>query len=406
MLKDRDCQAALKSTKAEVVLNDGAAGKNTGRLKLIVRNGRGTWFGSWFVDGKERKKKLGNYPDMSLKDARLKCADGVRSVLQDGKNPKAMADRTEKPTLEAVFKGYVQSLNDAGKISAGEIEGKLLKGEFNPADAIGRDRLASDIGAGDISTFLAKAHQRGSVVTADRVRSYMSAAFGWAIKSTHDYTVQNRQDWGIAFNPVSMVKKDVSARRSRYRNLSAAEIRQLWNALEASNRFRPEMVALIKLVLCCGQRIYETSRVAGSEIDFDQKLWNMPAHKTKGKKDPHTVPIPEIAMPVFRKLVAVHGDGHLFPEFKLKDGIPDTKPINYAIDCWCEATGFEHFQPRDLRRTWKSRTADAGLDRFTRDFIQQHAKTDTGSRFYDRADYLPQMREAMNRWNDWLVKTV
>jgi len=61
------------------------------------------------------------------------------------------------------------------------------------------------------------------------------------------------------------------------------------------------------------------------------------------------------------------------------------------------------FQPRDLRRTWKSRTHDAGIDRFTRDLIQQHAKNDTGSKNYDRADYLPQMTEAMEKWNAWLV---
>jgi hypothetical protein len=60
------------------------------------------------------------------------------------------------------------------------------------------------------------------------------------------------------------------------------------------------------------------------------------------------------------------------------------------------------FQPRDLRRTWKSRAHDAGVDRFTRDLIQQHAKGDTGSKNYDRADYLPQMRAAMTKWNDWL----
>lgn len=47
--------------------------------------------------------------------------------------------------------------------------------------------------------------------------------------------------------------------------------------------------------------------------------------------------------------------------------------------------------------------ADAGLDRFTRDLIQQHAKTDTGSKHYDRADYLPLVTDAMKRWDAWLA---
>lgn len=44
----------------------------------------------------------------------------------------------------------------------------------------------------------------------------------------------------------------------------------------------------------------------------------------------------------------------------------------------------------------------AGIDRFIRDVIQQHTNQDTGSKSYDRADYLPQMREAMYKWEKWL----
>ncbi|MNP22102.1 hypothetical protein D3C76_1147560 [compost metagenome] len=75
---------------------------------------------------------------------------------------------------------------------------------------------------------------------------------------------------------------------------------------------------------------------------------------------------------------------------------------------WCgEKVGpLPAFQPRDLRRTWKSRSHDAGIDRFTRDLIQQHAKSDTGSKHYDRAVYLPQMRAAMKLWDAYLIKVL
>ena len=80
--------------------------------------------------------------------------------------------------------------------------------------------------------------------------------------------------------------------------------------------------------------------------------------------------------------------------------------INRALGRWqaglADDDKMEAFQTRDLRRTWKSRAADAGVDRFTRDLIQQHAMGDTGSKHYDRADYLGQTRAAMAKWNDWL----
>lgn len=405
MLTDRQIQAALKTGK-EVTLNDGAGGRGTGRLKVVVRGGKAVWYGSWYEAGKERKKSLGRYPDMGLKEARERYASEVRSRLVEGKNPKAVTVRTDKPTVERMFKAYVASLRDAGKVSADEIERALLTGKYAAADALGRHRNASAVEPAEVSAYLAKAYRRGSKVSADRTRTYMVAAYNWALKSTHDYTSENAQDWGIKTNPAAMVKKDHEASKAGDRNLSAAELRTLWHKLDQGG-FRPETAAVLKLVICCGQRVQETLRVEGSEIDLEAGVWNMPAHKTKGRKQPHTIPLPDLAVGVFKNLVQVHGDGHLFPaRLGSTKQLLGVASLSRAVDRWCEANDFKKFTPRDLRRTWKSRAGDAGIDRFIRDLIQQHAKTDTGSRFYDRADYLPKMREAMNRWNEYLVDTL
>jgi integrase len=158
-------------------------------------------------------------------------------------------------------------------------------------------------------------------------------------------------------------------------------------------------------MISCGQRVQETLRMEGSEIDLDAMLWKMPAHKTKGGKRPHTVPLPAVLAPTLRALKAKHGDGPLFQaRTGSKQATLGAISVSHAVRRWLEKDGspMKAFQPRDLRRTWKSRTHDAGIDRFTRDLIQQHAKNDTGSKNYDRADYLPQMQEAMVKWNTWL----
>lgn len=82
--------------------------------------------------------------------------------------------------------------------------------------------------------------------------------------------------------------------------------------------------------------------------------------------------------------------------------------IKQAIDRWLarDDVALAAFQTRDLRRTWKSRTGEIGISRDMRDMIQQHDKGDTGSVHYDRADYLPQMREAMAKWEAWLSANV
>jgi len=399
MLTDRKIQAAIKSG-ADVELNDGSGGKGTGSLRLRVRKGSAVWFGFWKSDGQRTRKSLGKYPDVGLRDARDKFAAEIRSALVAGKKPTATVVHVEKPTVEALFAGYIAAMREAGRVSAGEVERALLKGSDNAADAIGRNRMAADVDASEVSAYLERMYRRGARVGADRTRSYLAAAFNWGIECTHDYRSAKRRDWGIKVNPAAMVRRDTEANTIRDRNLSVAELRALWHALDGE-WFMADTADAIRLLICCGQRVRETLRIESSEVDLQGRVWNMPATKSKIRRT-HSVPLPDEAVTVLQNLIQRHGNGLLFPpRTGDKDHLSDVA-LNRAMARWCKRAGVERFQTRDIRRTWKSRAADAGIDRFTRDLIQQHAKGDTGSRHYDRADYSAQMRDGMNRWSEWL----
>jgi len=298
-----------------------------------------------------------------------------------------------------------------GRESAREVERQLLKADDNAADALGRHRLASAIEPGDVVGYLAKFHSRGHRGAADKARSYIQSAYNWALKAANDYTVENRQDWGVRMNPVATVARDKGATGTRTRNLSADELRVLWHAVTpGQNGFTLETSACIQLMIATGQRLQEVLRLDGCEVDLDAEVWRMPTEKTKLRRRPHAVPLPALVVPILRKLVDAHGTGPLFPAGIGRKGSARMhySAVSQAIERWLakpEVTA-EHFQTRDLRRTWKSRTGEIGISKEMRDLIQQHAKNDTGSKHYDIADYLPQMREAMNRWNAWLYGVV
>lgn len=393
MINDRQINSAIKACTGETILRDGAAGRGTGTLMLIIRrNGTGvnaSWFGQWKTDGKRYKKALGRYPDMSLRDARDCYALQVRAVLAAGKSPRVVVAVTERPTVQRLFDAYCDRMVADGKSSAAQVRHSLNQ----VAEFFGPNRPAGDVDASDVAAFLARVYGRGAAVYADRFRSYMSAAFNYGMKAAHDYRSDRRQDWGIKMNPVTAVPKDTGAAKARDRALSAAEIAQLWHATSGQG-FALETAAAIRLLICCGQRVRETLRMDASEIDLASATWTMPAEKTKGGRLPHVVPLPDLALPTLRLLLQVRHTGLLMP-------ISDMG-ICKALARWRETVGAEYFQPRDLRRTWKSRTHDAGVDRYTRDLIQQHAMGDTGTRHYDRADYMAQKRDAMAKWNVWL----
>lgn len=350
-----------------------------------------------------------------------RCADAVpdkaRSMARDvfqsvaaGNDPAAERKpetREDGVTIEALFKARVAAMRTKERAMADEVERLLLNAKNNAADFFGRTTPPAEITPKDVVNYVSTYYKAGHRGAADKARSYLAATFSWAIKSANDYTVSVRQDWGLKHNPAADVAKDHGAVGVRDRNLSAAEMRIFWNACSDGNAgFTEGTEVCLKLIMACGQRVQETLRLEGADLDLDEKLWKMPAHKTKGKKNPHTIPLPDIIIADLRRLKEKHGNGTLFPakHDSSATGVLGSLGIAHAVRRYVteEDAEIAPFQARDLRRTWKSRAHDAGVDRFTRDLIQQHAKNDTGSKNYDRADYLPQMRAAMKKWDRWL----
>lgn len=411
MLTDKTIKAAISAVATELTLNDGATnGRGSGSLVLVVRRlatgaVSAQWFAKWKRDGQRQKKALGRYPDIPLLLARQMMAAELAPLIRAGKSPVQAPSLAGRPTVERMFQGYVASMKDKGRASATEVERVLLLAKDNAADALGRHRLASEVEADDVVVFVSAFYRRGHRGAADKARSYIASAFAWAMKSANDYTSDHRQEWGIKHNPAADVPKDTGAITTRDRNLAAAELAALWHAAGGPG-FGLETGACIRLLIACGQRVQETLRLEGKELDLDAGTWTMPAHKTKGRKRPHTIPLPSQVLPVLRQLVEVHGDGPLFPA---RTGAQSEqichRSIKQAIDRWLarQDVTVAPFQSRDLRRTWKSRAGDAGVDRFTRDLVQQHARHDTGSKAYDRTDYFQQMRDGMQKWDTWLA---
>lgn len=394
MLTDAQIRTAIKDVTSETVLNDGGNGRGTGSLKLVIRrlSDGGTsavWFAHWKKNGQRTKKAIGRYPDLNAKQARAEF-----NANHSGQSVSTFK-RTERPTIEKMFNGYIESMRAKNRASADEVERVLKKA----AKEFGINRLPSDISHADIVNFIGGYYDRGYRGAADKARAYLSAAFGWAVKAANDYTQKTRYDWGIKHNPVTDIPKDAEASTLRNQTLTPDEIRDVWKA----EKWTVEVHACVQFILATGQRVEECLRLHGDELDLDAALWHMPAHKTKGRSRPHTIPLPAPIIPILRELVALHGYGPLFPG---RTGSKQKYIGHRAVNRALKKNAPEGIQARDLRRTWKSRAGELGISKEVRDLIQQHAKSDTSSKNYDRADYVPMMREAMNKYGDWLLTVI
>jgi integrase len=139
------------------------------------------------------------------------------------------------------------------------------------------------------------------------------------------------------------------------------------------------------------------------EIDWEERHITIPPVRSKNGVF-WVIPLGDIAYDILSNNPKTNNT-FLFPANNGEEPFHEGT-INKAVSRICEASSIEHFTPRDLRRTWKTISGMAGLDKSIRDKIQNHSLADISSKHYDRYDYLIEKRAAIKTWNDYLVQII
>lgn len=414
MMKDGDIKAAIKnaptSGKAQIVLKD-AGPRGGGRLAIVIRplatRVAAEWYAIYYRAGQRKFGKLGTYPDMTLAEARERFRVEYAPTIQIGADPSnAYARRNNRKgggdgTVRELFEAYAADLDRRGKASY-QARRILLLRRDNAARVLGADRPAKDIKTADIVAHLAAIHARGTKGMADVVRAQVRAAFEFGLKSANDYTRKvDGQGWGLKYNPAAAIPADESSRAAGERHLTVDELRTFWRWCE-ENENRTNLCCALMLQAATGQRVTEVLAITADSYDRAEGIvdWS----KTKNGM-PHAIPLPPQAIEVLARMKP-NRFGLYFPHrFK-----PDVHAIytgpNKIVEMYLEESGAKPFTPRDLRRTWKTLAGQAGIGKDIRDRMQNHSISDVSSKHYDRWSYMPEKREAMARWGEFLARVL
>ncbi|MGF1546034.1 MAG: site-specific integrase [Thiotrichales bacterium] len=274
---------------------------------------------------------------------------------------------------------------------------------------VSSDSKAADFTPNDARLILHRVASRGSHLQANRVRSYLMAAFARAIE--HDMNPLHMKSstlFGVQMNPIRDIPRIVKREPVGDRALSADEVRDLWRLLLSGRHFDASTALVLRLAICTGQRINEVADIERADYDLDRALWSLPATKTKNRK-PHLVPMHPLAVEALALAETLTPTGsQLFPNRDHPDQPIRLDSISKAVARFCKSDGWTHdpFTPRDLRRTWKTLTGELGLSKEIRDRIQNHALNDVASKHYDLWSYLPEKVTAMTAWGERLHRIV
>ncbi|QQP88142.1 tyrosine-type recombinase/integrase [Skermanella sp. TT6] len=347
-------------------------------LRLRVEpTGRKSWSVLGRADGKLVRGRLGEFPAMSLANARLEAVK-VLGELRKGTRPKAAA--TAKRSVEMVVSEWLKRDQSCNR-SAAEVERSFRK---DVLPQIGQMDIAA-VGKADIHRLLDAIIDRHAPVEANRVFSRLRRMFTWA--AGRDY---------VSASPLTSMEAP-SSEQSRDRVLTPEELRLVWNA---AGREGYPFGPMTQLLILTGQRLREVSDARWSEFDLDKGIWTIPGGRAKNGVE-HVVHLAPAALEVLRTLPRY--DVEFLFTTTLTTSVSGFSRARARLGTDSGVTGWCF---HDLRRTFATMASqDLGLNPVVIDRILNHVSSTVRgiAAVYQRGQYLDQRKTALKAWACYVV---
>ncbi len=351
-------------------------GDPVGFAVRITTGGARTFVMNYTVrtSGVRRLKKIGQHGrnDWTVTEARAK-AKRLRKLIDDGGDPMGEIHAARAaPNVADLADLYCEDRLPGKRPKTQEEDRAMLRLYVLPA--LGRLKVA-DVDHEDIVKLHKKLKDKPT--RSNRVVSLCSRLFNLAIRKNM------RLD-----NPAKGVESYAEERRERY--LSQAELVRLTEALGTYPN--QQAADVIRLLLLTGARRGEVLSVEWTHLDLDGGVWIKPSSHTKTKKL-HRVPLNAAALEILVKIKAQGlSDHYVFP------GLRPGQPLQTLQRAWktiCEEAAIEDLRIHDLRHSYASILASAGLSLPIIGALLGHAQPSTTARYAHLFD--DPLREATER---------
>ena len=233
---------------------------------------------------------------------------------------------------------------------------------------------------------------------AAKLRSYLRAAYAAGVRAKHNAkAIKALRELRLGHNPAADLSTIEGATQSRERALSVAELRHYWRRIAA---MPGEDGALLRFHLLTGcQRVEQLARLTLADVDGER----VRIRDTKGRRTQariHDVPLLPEAV---EALEAMQGGVHGPYAFTVTQGLQGASygvmqnRVRAVAEAMQEGGELEAgtFTPGDLRRTVETRLAASGVSLEIRAQLQSHGLGGVQAKHYDRHDYLPEKRGAL-----------
>lgn len=378
-----------------------------GGLHLYVTpSGTKSWRYRYEFQGKEKSLSIGQYPAVSLSDARS-TRDSAREAVRTGRDPSLLKKQaklhvvaTSQETFEVVAREWHGLMKGTWAVGhAQRVLGSLEESIFPEIGPL----PIREINAPVVLAALRKVEARGAVDTAHRIRQRVSAVFVYAISS-------GRADTDPAAMVGGAMQKAKRGRRPAITDLEKA--REIIRTVEAVVDARPTTKLALRLLAITALRPGTLVTTPWSELaglGAERPTWQIPAARMKlllelkdDESRDHFVPLPRQALDVIEAMRALSGRGPLvFPSTRHPHKPMSVNALGYLMN---RAGYHTRHVPHGWRSTFSTvmnerRPADHRII----DLMLAHVPKDKVEAAYNRSEHLEARRAIAQEWADLLM---
>jgi integrase len=342
----------------------------------VTKGGALSFVLNYRARGVERRLTIGSYPDWRVAAAREE-AKRLKRLVDQGRDP--MGERHEEraaPTMGDLADRYLLEHAPRKREGSRREDESLIAQWIRPE--LGRRKVV-DLRHADVERVHRKITAHGTPTRANRAAALLSKMLNLAVR------------WEMrADNPARGLERNHEEKRTRY--LAGDELRRLTEALAAY----PNQVAAnaIRLLLLTGARRGEVLGASWDQFDLETGIWVKPSSHTKQKRE-HRVPLSAPVRLLLAEIKAAadqraaepnrESSPFLFPAQRRARGARESAghlvEIKGPWRAICELAGLSGVRVHDLRHSYASILASAGLSLPVIGALLGHTQPGTTARY-------------------------
>ncbi|WP_057882465.1 tyrosine-type recombinase/integrase [Tsuneonella troitsensis] len=366
-----------------------------GGLYILIRtNGSKLWRMKYRQDGREKKLTFGRYPEVGLREARLK-RDEARVEIGRGGDP-ARRKREEKiaayiragDTFESVAHDFIAKREVEGLAMATLVKMNWLAAVLNKS--IGKRPIA-EISPHEMLSVLKKHEHEGNYEKARRLRSFASRVFRFGVA-----TLRCEHD------PCAPLQGALIAPKAKH-YAAITDPAELGGLLRAIDKYEGNYTTRFALQIAphVFVRPGELRHAEWDELDIAASVWRIPAGKMKSRR-PHAVPLSRQVLAIIEQIRTVNGGSRfVFRSMHARGRPMSENTVNAAL----RRMGYsgDEMTAHGLRATASTLLNESGL--WSHDAIERalaHQDHNAIRGIYHRGQHWDERVRMAQWWSDYL----